>query len=71
MRLSSDESAAIGSSGSAAASTCRSASCTSSPPSFTRSSATTVPVSVTDDSGVSAEILRLSSPGGSLWGATT
>ena len=70
MRLSSAESAAIGSSGSASESTCSSSRRTSSPPSFTRSSATTVPLSVIADSGVRADTRSLSSLGGSAFSST-
>ena len=63
MRLSKAESGVTGSSGSAGESTVRDASWISRPPSFTRSSATTRPVTVTADSGVSAEIVSLSSLG--------
>ena len=71
MRLSRAESGAIGSSGSAGESTCSSCSCSSSPPRFTRSSATTLPVTVTADSGVSAETASLSALGGSSLPSTT
>ena len=69
MRLSSEESGAIGSSGSAGESTCSSSMRNSSPPRFTRSSATTVPMSVIADSGASAESASLSSLGGSCLGS--
>src|SRR6516225_2416698 len=70
MRLSSEESGAIGSFGSARESISISSRRTSKPASFTRSSATTVPVMVTADSSVSVESVRLSALGGSSLAST-
>src|SRR2546421_3904103 len=70
MRLSSADSGVIGSSGSASESTCSSSMRSSSPPSLTRSSATTVPVTVTADSAVSADTDSLSSLEGSRLSST-
>src|SRR6516165_1459024 len=71
MRLSSEESGAIGSFGSAGESTSISSRRTSKPASFTRPSATTVPVIVTADSSVSVERIRLSALSGSSLASTT
>src|SRR5262245_58741177 len=71
MRLSSEESGAIGSLGSARESISISSRRTSKPASFTRSSATTSPVMVTADSSVSVETVRLSALGGSSLASTT
>src|SRR5438270_10503436 len=71
MRLSSAESAVTGSSGSAGESTTSSSRRSSSPASFTRSSATTVPLTVTADSAVSALSASFSALAGSRFSSTT
>src|SRR5438270_5052212 len=71
MRLSSAESAAIGSSGSAAELTSSASMRSSRPPSLTRSSAATVPVIVTADSAVSADTASLSPLAGSSFANAT